>query len=66
MTEKKYCPQTGKVCYGEKAASEKISWFHRHNGRNAHFGKNIPSRSYPCPFCGYYHLTKQKNKRRHR
>lgn len=60
MTEDKYCPVTGKVCYTISRASEVIHLFKKHR-RNV--GKFIPTRSYMCKFCGAYHLTHFKKKR---
>ncbi len=63
MTEKKYCPQTGKVCYSCKQAEATVSFFKKARGNHGKIGKNIPTRIYLCKFCGEYHLTHFRNKR---
>ncbi|MFA5658744.1 MAG: hypothetical protein WC900_05610 [Oscillospiraceae bacterium] len=60
------CPETGKICYSEREASEIINRLHRgmtyinKDGRKAkikYSAKNIPKRKYFCTYCGTYHLT---------
>jgi len=63
MTYKKYCQQTGKVCYSLKQAEITVAFFKKARKKHGKIGKNIPTRIYFCKFCGEYHLTHFRNKR---
>ena len=55
---KEYCPETGKICYSQKAAGDIIRNAKTARGIKA---KQIPQRSYRCQFCGSWHVTHFRN-----
>ena len=56
--EYQYC--NGKRCLTERQAGEAINAVAEVNHR--HHSKKVPKRAYPCPDCGFFHLTSQAEK----
>ena len=59
------CKTTGKACYTTKRDAQTVC----NGARVKHWenqAKRIPKRVYECPFCHYWHLTKEipENERR--
>ena len=52
--------ETGKVCYLSESHANQVLLAARNLGETNR--QQIPIRSYKCPFCEYWHLTKQNNK----
>ncbi len=52
------CEKTGKICYSQKVANRVV---HCAKWSKA---KKTPKRVYYCAYCGTYHLTHIKNKRK--
>ena len=63
MIDHCYCNVTGKVCYSQKEAGNVIRRLKRH--RIGITNKKIPMRTYYCKYCGTYHLTHFKQRKRH-
>ncbi|MBR6081219.1 MAG: hypothetical protein IKP60_13840 [Treponema sp.] len=58
--EKERCAQTGKICYTRAECGCLINDARNH----AAFRKQMPKRAYRCQFCGTWHLTHYKIKRK--
>ena len=58
MNDNNFCPKTGKQIYTTKKDAQTVV----NGARVKHWenqAKKIPKRVYKCPFCDYYHLTKE-------
>jgi len=54
---KKYCPETGKICYPTSAEAHLALRCLNIKRKNSKYGLN---HIYKCPFCNEYHLTRQE------
>ena len=62
MKEKKICAECGKVCLSRREAGESLRWFKSHKVYKKK--KDRPMSLYKCKYCGEYHLTHYKNKKK--